>query len=80
MNHVSVLMFRCPNTGRELNGHRNGCCNILNSFPTFARKLKCPVCNLDHIWSTSEAWLGNPAPSAPALAWLFINNRSAEND
>jgi hypothetical protein len=43
-------------------------------------QMKCPVCGLDHIWSTREAWLGNPVPSAPALPWLFINNRTVEND
>ena len=54
--------------------------------PTFKRlpeirsQIRCPVCGLDHDWSTREAWLGNPPPYAPALPWLFINNLNAAND
>lgn len=80
MSRVSVLMFKCPNTGRELSTGIEMDAATFEQLPDIHSHLKCPICSLDHIWSTSEAWLGNPAPSAPALAWLFINNRSAEND
>jgi len=49
-------------------------------LPDICSQIKCPVCGFDHDWSTREAWLGNPPPSAPALPWLFINNLSAAND
>ena len=49
-------------------------------LPDIRSRIKCPVCNLDHDWSTRDAWLGIPAPSAPALPWLFMNNLSAAND
>jgi hypothetical protein len=80
VSHASVLMFRCPNTGRELSTGIEMDAATFEQLPDIRSQIKCPACSLDHVWSTSEAWLGNPAPSAPALAWLFINNRSAEND
>jgi hypothetical protein len=41
---------------------------------------ECPICWLNHDWSIHEAWLHNPAPSVPAIAWLMLNNRiSAAN-
>jgi hypothetical protein len=41
-------------------------------LPDIHSQIRCPVCRLNHNWSTREAWLGNPAPSVPRLAWLFI--------
>jgi hypothetical protein len=80
MNQLSTVMVRCPNTGRELST------GVEMDEATFKRladirsQIKCPACGLDHTWSTREAWLGNLPPSAPALPWLFINNRNVEND
>jgi hypothetical protein len=73
-------MFRCPKTGRELSTGIEMDAATFEQLPDIRSRIKCPICNVDHIWSTSAAWLDNPAPSAPALPWLFINNRSAEND
>jgi len=49
-------------------------------LPEIHSEIECPICRLDHIWSTREAWLGNPPPSVPAIAWLMLNNRIAGND
>ena len=80
MRHVSVVMVRCPNTGRELSTGVEMDEATFEQLSDIRSEMKCPVCGLDHVWSTREAWLGNPVPSAPALPWLFINNRTAEND
>ena len=71
---------RCPNTGRELSTGVEMDAATFERLPEVRSQISCPVCGLDHDWSRGEAWLGDPVPSAPALPWLFINNRSAPND
>ena len=80
MIHTSVVMVRCPATSRELSTGVEMDVATFERLPDIRSRIKCPVCNLDHDWSTREAWLGNPPPSLPALPWLFINNQSAAND
>jgi hypothetical protein len=73
-------MFRCLNTGRELSTGIEMDAATFKQLPDICTHIRCPVCSFDHVWSTTEAWLGDPIPSAPPLPWLFINNRIAEND
>ena len=80
MSHASVVMVRCPTTGRELSTGVEMDAATFERLPDIHSQIKCPLCRLDHNWSTREAWLGNPAPSIPAFPWLFINNLSAAND
>jgi len=80
MNQLSIVMVRCPNTGRELSTGIEMVTATFEKLPDIRSHMKCPACGLDHTWSTREAWLDNPPPTAPALPWLFINNRSIEND
>ena len=80
MSHSSVVMVRCPTTGRELSTGVEMDAATFERLPDIHSQIKCPVCRLDHNWSTREAWLGNPAPSISAFPWLFINNQSAAND
>jgi hypothetical protein len=80
MIHTSVVMVRCPATGRELSTGVEMDAAIFGRLPDIRSRMRCPVCSRDHDWLTREAWLGNPAPSGPALPWLFINNLRAAND
>ena len=80
MHHASVVMVRCPTTGRELSTGIEMDAATFESLPEIRAQIECPVCRSDHNWSTREAWLGNPPPSVPNLPWLFINNQSAAND
>ena len=80
MSHATVVLVRCPTTGRELSTGVEMDAATFERLPDIRSQIKCPACNLDHTWSTREAWLGNPAPSVPALPWLFINNLGAAND
>jgi predicted RNA-binding Zn-ribbon protein involved in translation (DUF1610 family) len=80
MHRASIVLFQCPNTGRELSTGIEMDPETFHRLPDIPSHLRCPDCGLKHLWSTREAWLGNPPPSAPAFTWLFINNRIAEND
>jgi hypothetical protein len=80
MLRASVVMVRCPTTGRELSTGVEMDAATFERLPDIRSQIKCPVCRLDHNWSTREAWLGNPAPSISAFPWLFINNLSAAKD
>ena len=80
MRHVSVVMVRCPNTGRVLSTGIEMDAATFEELPDIRSQIMCPVCKLDHLWSTREAWLDNPPPSVPEIAWLILNNRIAEND
>jgi len=80
MDHAKILMFRCPATRRELSTGIEMDAATFKQLPNVRSLMRCPICKIDHSWSTKDAWLGNPAPSVPALPWLFINNRSAAND
>jgi hypothetical protein len=80
MSHASVVMVRCPTTGRELSTGVEMDTATFERLPDIHSRIKCPLCRVNHDWSTREAWLANPAPSVPTLAWLFINNQRAAND
>lgn len=80
MNQVSILMVKCPSTGCELSTGIEMDAATFAGLPDIRSHVKCPACGLDHLWSTREAWLGNPAPSAREFTWLFINNRNVPND
>jgi hypothetical protein len=80
MSYASIVMVRCPTTGQEFSTGVEMDAATFEQLPDIHSQMKCPVCGLDHTWSIREAQLGNPAPSVPAVAWLFINNRIAAND
>jgi hypothetical protein len=80
MRHSSVVMVRCPNTGRELSTGIEMDAATFEQLPEIRSQIICPLCKLNHIWSTRQAWLDNPAPSVPGFAWLVLNNRTVEND
>ena len=80
MHHLNVVMIRCPNTGREFSTGIEMDAATFEQLSDTRSQLMCPVCRVNHYWSTREAWLDNPPPSVPEIAWLMLNNRVAEND
>jgi len=80
VRHLGVMMVRCPITGRELSTGVQMDARTFEQLPETRTQLTCPICKIDHVWSTREAWFDNPPPSVPEIAWLFLNNRVAEND
>ena len=77
---IGKVMVKCPITGRELSTGVEMDSTAFERLPNATCQMRCPFCGQDHVWSTRDAWLGNPPPSLPELPWLFINNRFAEND
>ena len=67
MIHTGVVMVRCPATSRELSTGVEMDAATFERLPDIRSRIKCPVCYLDYDWSTRDAWLGIPVPSAPAL-------------
>src|SRR5262245_49116636 len=61
ISHASIVMVRCPATGRELSTGVEMDAATFKQLAEIRSRIKCPVCGLDHDWSTREAWLGNPA-------------------
>lgn len=80
MRQVGVVMVRCPTTGRDLSTGIEMVAATFEHLPEICSQMRCPICKVDHIWSTRDAWLDNPPPSVPEIAWLLFNNRVAEND
>ena len=78
MRHLSVLMVRCPKSGRELSTGIEMDTATFEQLPDIRSQIMCPICKLEHVWSTREAWLGGPAPSAPEIAWLFLKPNCGE--
>jgi hypothetical protein len=80
MTRIGIVMVKCPATGRELSTGIEMDAATFAQLPEIRAQIVCPACGQDHTWSTREAWLGNPEPSAPPLPWLLINNRNVPND
>ena len=66
VKHLGIVMVRCPKTGRELSTGIEMDAATLAQLPDIRSKIECPLCRVEHIWSTREAWLDNPPPDAPA--------------
>src|SRR5512132_3865413 len=67
MRSLNVVMVKCPNTGRELSTGVEMDAATFKRLPDIRSQLMCPICKVDHVWSTRDAWLGNPAPSSPSF-------------
>ena len=80
MRQVGVVMVKCPKTARELSTGIEMVAATFEQLPEIRAQILCPICKVDHVWSTREAWLDNPPPSVPEIAWLVLNNRVLEND
>jgi hypothetical protein len=80
MKRIGTVMVRCPNTGQAVSTGVEMDGATFANLPAIRARLLCPVCRQEHDWPVREGWLDSPAPSAPVLPWLFINNRGAPND
>src|SRR5262245_2597576 len=61
-------MVRFPATGRELSAGVEMDAAPFEQLADICSRIECPFCGLDHDWSTREAWLENPPPSAPGAS------------
>jgi hypothetical protein len=56
---VSVIMVKCPNTGRELSTGIETDRTGFDRLPSLLTYSRCPLCRLEHGWWKHEAWLAD---------------------
>jgi hypothetical protein len=70
---MSMVMIRCPVTGRAVSTAIETEPATFRNLPTVAGRMHCPACELDHTWTISSAWLlGEPR--------LVNSARSSKNE
>ncbi len=63
---MSVIMVKCPNTGRELSTGIETDQAGFDRLPRMLTYSRCPLCRLEHGWWKSEAWLAESESSETA--------------
>jgi hypothetical protein len=64
---MSLVMIRCPMTGRPVSTAIETEPVTFRRLPTVAVCMHCPACERDHTWTVSSAWLaGEPRLVTPA--------------
>ena len=62
---MSVIMTRCPVTGRAVSTGIDTASVIVDSLPDVAVRMRCPACGNEHIWRKRDTWLAhNVVPEA----------------
>jgi hypothetical protein len=59
---MSVIMIRCPQTGREISTGIECEAETFNTIPFVVAQSNCPHCGCQHRWSKEDAWLKDCAP------------------
>ena len=54
---MSVIMIRCPKTGREISTGIECEGDDFKKLPFVIAQTACPSCGCEHSWSKSDAWL-----------------------
>ena len=58
---MSLVMIKCPVTGRAVSTAIETEPNSFRRLPTVKAHMCCPACGRDHEWTVSSAWLsGEP--------------------
>ena len=68
---MAAMMIRCPTTGQAVSTQIETEPQVFRDLPDVSARLRCPLCREEHVWSTAEAWLGEPlllSPVGPAPA------------
>ena len=64
---MSLVMIRCPVTGRAVSTAIETEPSVFRKLPKVAARMHCPACGQDHVWTVSSAWLaGEPRLVAQA--------------
>jgi predicted metal-binding protein len=56
---MSVVMIKCPQTGREVSTGIETQSETFDALLNVTAKMKCSACGGHHVWSRREAWLSN---------------------
>jgi uncharacterized protein (UPF0212 family) len=63
---MSLVMIRCPETGRAVSTAIETEPATFRKLPPVAGHMHCPACGGDHDWTISSAWLaGEPGLVKP---------------
>jgi hypothetical protein len=55
---MALLLIKCPHTDRPIStGIEIDGGHTIATLPDVLSYLKCPECDLEHVWWTREAWL-----------------------
>ena len=54
---MSILLIKCPHTGRPISTGIELDPGTFAALPDVLSYLTCPACGLTHAWWTREAWL-----------------------
>lgn len=54
---MSVIVIRCPETGREVSTGILTTLEIFRNYPDVRVNTRCPHCGQQHTWTHGEAWL-----------------------
>ena len=66
---MSLVMIRCPDTGRAVSTEIETEPAVFRALPAVAARMQCPACGRDHVWTISSAWLaGEPRLARPDAA------------
>jgi hypothetical protein len=56
---MSVVMTRCPVTGRSVSTGIDTASVIVDSLPDVAVRMRCSACGSEHIWRKRDTWLAH---------------------
>jgi hypothetical protein len=54
---MSMLMIRCPKTGRAISTGREVESAAFRSGAVFFSRTYCPLCHVTHEWFAQDAWV-----------------------
>ena len=64
---MSLVMTRCPATGRAVSTGIDTGSVIVDSLPDVGIRMRCPACGGEHFWRKRDTWLAhNVPPDHPA--------------
>jgi hypothetical protein len=63
---MGMIMFRCPQTGREISTGLEIDAAHFKVSPVFFSRSYCPICRTEHEWFAQEAWVPEESPHAQA--------------
>lgn len=73
---MSIVMTRCPVTGRAVSTGIDTASVIVDSLPDVAVRMHCRECGHEHLWRKRDTWLAQSAPAAGATDALYTGFRS----
>lgn len=59
---MGTVMIRCPNTGCAVSTGIETEPSVFSRLPEVAARLRCPLCNHEHVWTAQDAWLEDQSP------------------